>query len=118
MERLKNLIKKNALTIIITCVWFILGICIAPIIKHYIEVTKIKNEIEKVQLQIELNKEQRNSCKENMDTWHSENEDNRKILNELMIQYNDMVGFTKASDDNRVSPITWTVDTTEMISDT
>ena len=32
----------------------------------------------------------------NMETWHTENEENRKILNELMQQYNDMVGFTTA----------------------
>lgn len=120
-KKLYGFIKKNALTIVITCVWFIFGICVAPIIKHHIEVTKIKNEIEKVQLQIELNKEQRNSCYSNMELWHNENEDNRKILNDLMKEYNELVGFTKASATDeisiRVSP-TEQVDLTGTISDT
>ena len=137
MERL----KQNKVMIIITSFLLIIAILfliiVTPIINHHLEVQRIKWEIEKVQLQIEFNKEQWNVCKENMDTRHSENEDNRKILNNLMLEYNSMVaiyptmsdigtattsrgewGFTKASDDNRVSPITWTVDTTEMISDT
>lgn len=117
MERLKLFIKKNAITIIVTCIWILCGICVVPIIQHHIKVTKIKNEIEKVQLQIELNKEQRNSCYSNMELWHNENEDNRKILNDLMKEYNELVGFTKASDDNRVSP-TEQVDLTGTISDT
>ena len=96
MEQTKNFLKKNALTIIVTCLWLLFWIIVAPIIKHHIEVTKIKNQIEKVQLQIELNKEQWNSCYTNMETWHTENEENRKILNELMKEYNDMVGFTTA----------------------
>ena len=122
MERL----KQNKVMIIITSFLLIIAILflvvVTPIINHHLEVQRIKWEIEKVQLQIEFNKEQWNVCKENMDTRHSENEDNRKILNDLMQQYNDMVGFTKASTTDeisiRVSPITWTVDTTEMISDT
>ena len=96
MERTKNFLKKNAVTIIVTCLWLLFWIIVAPIIKHHIEVTDIKNKIEKVQLQIELNKEQWNSCYTNMETWHNENEENRKILNELMKEYNDMVGFTTA----------------------
>lgn len=96
MEQTKNFLKRNALTIIVTCLWLLFWIIVAPIISHHIEVTKIKNQIEKVQLQIELNKEQWNTCFTNMETWHTENEENRKILNELMKEYNDMVGFTTA----------------------
>ena len=96
MTKTKEFLKRNALTIIVTCLWFILWVIIYPIINHHIEVTKIKNQIEEVQLQIELNKEQWNTCLENMDTWHAENEQNRQILNDLMLQYNDMVGFTTA----------------------
>ena len=72
-------------------------VIVTPIINHHIEVTKIKNQIEEVQMKIELNKEQWNTCYSNMELWHTENEENRQILNELMQQYNDMVGFTKAS---------------------
>lgn len=98
MEQTKNFLKKNAVTIIVTCLWLLFWIIVAPIIKHHIEVMNIKNQIEEVQLKIELNKEQWNSCYTNMELWHNENEENRKILNELMQQYNDMVGFTTASD--------------------
>lgn len=94
-------IKQNKVMIIITSFLLLIAILflviVTPIINHHIEVTKIKNQIEEVQLKIELNKEQWNTCYANMETWHTENEENRKILNDLMQQYNDMVGFTKAS---------------------
>lgn len=97
MERL----KQNKVMIIISSFLLLIAILfliiVTPIINHHIKVMNIKNQIEQVQLQIELNKEQWNVCKENMDTWHSENEANREILNDLMKQYNDMVGFTTAS---------------------
>lgn len=93
-------IKQNRVMIIITSFLLLIAILflviVTPIINHHIEVTKIKNQIEEVQLKIELNKEQWNTCYSNMETWHIENEENRKILNDLMQQYNDMVGFTKA----------------------
>ena len=93
-------IKQNRVMIIITSFLLLIAILflviVTPIINHHIEVTKIKNQIEEVQLKIELNKEQWNTCYANMETWHTENEENRKILNELMQQYNDMVGFTTA----------------------
>ena len=96
MER----VKQNRVMIIITSFLLLIAILflviVTPIINHHIEVTKIKNQIEEVQLKIELNKEQWNTCYTNMETWHTENEQNRKILNNLMQQYNDMVGFTKA----------------------
>lgn len=116
--------KKIILWWISIWLWIIfitMCVIIIPIIKQHIQVQKIKNEIEKVQLRIELNKEQWNVCKENMETRHSENETNREILNDLMVQYNDMVGFTKASTTDeisiRVSP-TEQVELTGMISDT
>ena len=122
MERL----KQNKVMIIITSFLLIIAILfliiVTPIINHHLEVQRIKWEIEKVQLQIDFNKEQWNVCHDNMQMWHDENEQNREILNNLMLEYNSMVGFTKASTTDeisiRVSPITWTVDTTEMISDT
>lgn len=93
-------IKQNRVMIIITSFLLLIAILflviVTPIINHHIEVTNIKNQIEEVQLKIELNKEQWNTCYINMETWHTENEENRKILNELMQQYNDMVGFTTA----------------------
>lgn len=97
MERLKQnktvvIFSSVLMLIIIVFLWITI-----PILIHDIKVRKISNQIEQVQLQIELNKEQRNSCYNNMELWHNENEDNRKILNELMKEYNELVGFTKAS---------------------
>lgn len=96
MER----VKQNRVMIIITSFLLLIAILflviVTPIINHHIEVTKIKNQIEEVQLKIELNKEQWNTCYTNMELWHTENEENRQILNDLMKQYNDMVGFTTA----------------------
>lgn len=93
-------IKQNKVMIIIATILFAIIIAFLaitiPILKHDIAVRKIANQIEEVQMKIELNKEQWNSCYANMETWHTENEENRKILNELMQQYNDMVGFTTA----------------------
>lgn len=117
--------KENKILIIISSFLLLIVILfliiVIPIINHHIKVMSIKNQIEQVQLQIEFNKEQWNVCKENMDTRHSENEDNRKILNDLMLEYNSMVGFTKASTTDgisiRVSP-TEQVDLTGTISDT
>ena len=95
-------IKQNKVMIIIATILLVIIIAFLaitiPILKHDIAVRKIANQIEEVQMKIELNKEQRQSCYSNMETWHTENEENRKILNELMIEYNSMVGFTKASD--------------------
>ena len=113
--------QQNKVMIIITSFLLIIAILfliiVTPIINHHLEVQRIKWEIEKVQLQIEFNKEQWNVCHDNMEMWHDENEQNREILNNLMLEYNSMVGFTKASDDNRVSP-TEQVDLTGTISDT
>ena len=79
----------------IAAIAFILTVIIlTPIVTHHIELTKIKNQIEKTQLLIELNKQQRETCHNNMQLWHDENEANREILNNLMLQYNEMVGFT------------------------
>lgn len=93
-------VKQNRVMIIITSFLLLIAILflviVTPIINHHIEVTKIKNQIEEVQLKIELNKEQWNTCFTNMEIWHTENEENRNILNDLMQQYNDMVGFTTA----------------------
>lgn len=102
---------------VVIWVWILfisLCVMIIPIIKHHLEVQKIKNEIEKVQLQIEFNKEQWNVCHDNMEMWHDENEQNREILNQLMQQYNDMVGFTKASE-NRVSPQTQVTESADLL---
>jgi uncharacterized membrane protein len=100
MENLTTYLKQNKAMLIISAI--LLAIIVTflvitiPIVIHDIEVRKIANQIEEVQLKIELNKEQWNTCYTNMELWHTENEENRQILNDLMRQYNDMVGFTTA----------------------
>ena len=89
--------KKKLIIYGVCSVIFILFLIIViPIIKQDLKVKALRKQIQEVQLQIELNKEQWNVCHENMNTWHTENEENRQILNDLMNQYNEMVGFTQA----------------------
>ena len=89
--------KKKLIIYGVCSVIFILFlIIIVPIIKQDLKVKALRKQIQEVQLQIELNKEQWNVCHENMELWHTENEENRVILNDLMNQYNEMVGFTQA----------------------
>ena len=93
MELIKTFLKSHVISITLIFVIILFTVFVSPIISHHIQVSKIKNQIEKIQLQIELNQEQRAVCKNNMDLWHAENEENRKILNDLMLQYNNMVGI-------------------------
>ena len=65
------------------------------IVKEH-QLNKIKKQIEKVELKIEANKQERLNCETNMVLWNKENESNRGIVNELKINYNNMVGFTEA----------------------
>lgn len=89
--------KKRLIGYGIAAVVFILFLIIViPIIKQDLAVKSLRKQIEEVQLKIELNKEQWNVCKENMELRHTENEENRVIINDLMNQYNEMVGFTQA----------------------
>lgn len=91
---LKQIPKKVYIYMIAAIAFILTVIILTPIVTHHIELTKIKNQIEKTQLLIELNKQQRETCHNNMQLWHDENEANREILNNLMLQYNEMVGFT------------------------
>ena len=96
MERIKqNKVIVITLSLLARIIAVFLIITI-PILKHDMAVRKIANQIEEVQMKIELNKEQWNVCHQNMELWHTENDENRQILNELMQEYNDMVGFTTA----------------------
>lgn len=91
---LKQVPKKVYIYMIAAIAFILTVIILTPIVTHHIELTKIKNQIEKTQLLIELNQQQRETCHNNMQLWHDENEANREILNNLMLQYNEMVGFT------------------------
>jgi len=67
-----------------------------PIIIKEHKLNKIKSQIERIEEQIEYNKQQWLNCDQNMKLWNEENESNRNIVNELKANYNNMVGFTEA----------------------
>lgn len=67
-----------------------------PIVVKEHRLNKIKSQIERIEEQIEYNKQQWLNCDQNMKLWNEENESNRNIVNELKVNYNNMVGFTEA----------------------
>ncbi len=67
-----------------------------PIVVKEHKLNKIKSQIERIEEQIEYNKQQWLNCDQNMKLWNEENERNRNIVNELKVNYNNMVGFTEA----------------------
>lgn len=68
-----------------------------PATIHSHKLNKIQNEITLYEEQIESNKQQRLNCSTNMEIWNNENEQNRKIIEELKTNYNKIAGFTQAS---------------------
>lgn len=76
---------------------FILVLCLyIPLwIKNH-KIRMLQKEIQKVEAQIEYNKEQRLNCETNMKLWNDENNANRELVAQLKEQYNSMVGFTQA----------------------
>lgn len=67
-----------------------------PIVVKEHKLNKLKSQIERIEEQIEYNKQQWLNCDQNMKLWNEENERNRNIVNELKVNYNNMVGFTEA----------------------
>ena len=59
---------------------------------------QILNKISDAERIIELNKQQRLNCSTNMELWNNQNEENRKLIEELKTNYNNMVGFISESD--------------------
>lgn len=64
-------------------------------IKNY-KLNSIQRDIQRVENQIEYNKQQWLNCETNMQLWNEENNENRRIVEQLKEKYNDMVGFTQA----------------------
>ena len=98
MERLKQNKLAVAFIATLTIIFIVFLIIAIPIMKRHYEVKKLQYDIQWFEERIEFNKQEWNNCYTNMELRHEENEQNRKILNDLMQQYNDMVGFTKASE--------------------
>lgn len=66
------------------------------------QLSELRNEILKIEAQIEINKQSWEYCATNMQLWNDDNNKNREMVANLKKQYNDMifssdVGFTRAS---------------------
>jgi len=67
-----------------------------PLARKDIQLRSMRKDIEKIEAQIQFNKEQWANCDANMKLWNSENDANREMLKNLKEEYNSMVGFTEA----------------------
>jgi septal ring factor EnvC (AmiA/AmiB activator) len=90
---IKTKFVRYLLLIIVLIVLFAYTI---PLIKKQHQLNKIQTQIEMVESKIEQNKQKWLNCDANMKLWNKDNNDNKKIVEELKTQYNNMVGFTSA----------------------
>jgi hypothetical protein len=67
-----------------------------PLAKKDLQLRSMRKDIEKIEAQIEFNKEQWANCDANMKLWNEENNANREMVKNLKEEYNSMVGFTEA----------------------
>ena len=67
-----------------------------PLARKDIQLRSMRKDIEKIEAQIQFNKEQWANCDTNMKLWNDENNANREMLKNLKEEYNSMVGFTGA----------------------
>ena len=85
--------------IIYGVIWLVflvlLGLYI-PLAKKDLQLRSIRKDIQRVEAQIEFNKEQWANCDANMKLRNEENNANREMLANLKEEYNDMVGCTGA----------------------
>lgn len=85
--------------IIYTIIWLVfLGMlgALIPLVRKDLQLRSMRKDIEKIEAQIEFNKEQWANCDANMKLWNDENNANREMLKNLKQEYNSMVGFTEA----------------------
>ncbi len=85
--------------IIYTVIWLVfLGMlgALIPLVKKDLQLRSMRKDIEKIEAQIEFNKEQWANCDANMKLWNDENNANREMVKKLKEEYNSMVGFTEA----------------------
>jgi hypothetical protein len=67
-----------------------------PLARKDLQLRSMRKDIEKIEAQINFNKEQWANCDANMKLWNDENNANREMLKNLKEEYNSMVGFTEA----------------------
>lgn len=67
-----------------------------PIMKKNHQIRVLWAEIRKVQKEIDLNSAKREECAVNMATWNADNDKNRAIKEELLDNYEELVGFRSA----------------------
>lgn len=86
-------LKKLILPIVIILwLWFFLYHTIPLVINEH-KKNQILNKITDAERTIELNKQQRLNCSTNMELWNNQNEENRKLIEELKLNYNNVAGF-------------------------
>lgn len=85
--------------IIYGIIWLVfLGMlgALIPLAKKDLQLRSMRKDIQRIEAQIEFNKEQWANCDANMKLWNDENNANREMLKNLKDEYNSMVGFTEA----------------------
>lgn len=97
MENKKLLLKRGLIWVGSLAIVGI-GALTIPIVKKHFQIQNLRAEIEKVQLEIELNKEEWAKCEAIMNEAHNSNELLREKKTTLMLEYNELVGFTMASE--------------------
>ena len=81
---------------VIWLVFLVLLVLYIPLAKKDLQLRSMRKDIQKIEAQIEFNKEQWANCNANMKLWNDENNANREMLENLKREYNSMVGFTEA----------------------
>lgn len=85
---------KRFILPILSILWIGLFLYFAiPLMINEHQKNKILNEISEVERNIEFNKQQRLNCSTNMELWNNENEQNRRLIDELKANYNKIAGF-------------------------
>lgn len=92
---MRKFLNRNTFLIVISLlvITLLLYISIPLVIKEF-KLKDIQKDIERVEAKIERNKQERLNCDANMRLRNDENNDNRKMIDELKNEYNSIVGFT------------------------
>lgn len=69
-----------------------------PIIKKDLEIKSLRKQIEQTEQLIQMNKDEWARCEQVMENAHNVNENLREQQKELKAEYNELVGFTMASE--------------------
>lgn len=88
MNKKKVIYRWIAIAIIV-----IVLVLYIPIMKKNHQIRVLNREILKVQAEIDLNSAKREECAVNMATWNADNDNNRAIKEQMISEYEELVGF-------------------------